>query len=365
VTVGFLAPMPPARTGVADYAQSLLEALSARCDVRLDGAGAGICLYHLGNNHLHADIYRKALERPGVVVLHDAVLNHFFLGCLDRGAYIDEFVYNYGEFSRGLAGDLWDRRATSATDPRYFEYAMIRRVAETSCAIVVHNPAAARIVKRHAPGACVAEIPHLFCPSEAPSAAEVEHWRVSHGIPASVFLFAIFGYLREPKRLNSVLRAFAALAGSPAALLIAGEFASPTLEQALARSRLLEAPGIFRLEFLPQPEFRLATSAVDACINLRFPSAGETSGITVRLMGLGKPVIVTASEENSAFPAGAVIRVDPGVAEQRMLAEYMEWLAACRDSAREIGRCAAAHIRENHSLDRVADQYLRILQSCC
>jgi hypothetical protein len=44
---------------------------------------------------------------------------------------------------------------------------------------------------------------------------------------------------------------------------------------------------------------------VDACINLRYPAAGETSGIAIRLMGIGKPVLLTDGEV-LAFPEGAV-----------------------------------------------------------
>ena len=31
--------------------------------------------------------------------------NHFFLGQLTRRAYVDEFVYNYGEWNRALAAN--------------------------------------------------------------------------------------------------------------------------------------------------------------------------------------------------------------------------------------------------------------------
>jgi hypothetical protein len=187
--------MPPARTGVADYARTLLDALSAHCDVRVGNADADVSLYHLGNNGLHRDIYRAALEKAGVAVLHDAVLNHFFLGTLDRDAYIEEFAYNYGEFSRGLATELWERRSRSGAEPSYFERPMVRRITETSRAVVVHNPKAARIVRDHAPAARIIEIPHLFERQELPARDAVASWRAAHGIAPSDFLFGVFGYL--------------------------------------------------------------------------------------------------------------------------------------------------------------------------
>jgi hypothetical protein len=72
--------MPPARTGVADYSAALVAALRKIGDVSINDPDADISLYHLGNNQLHRPIYERALAHPGVVVLHDAVLHHFFWG---------------------------------------------------------------------------------------------------------------------------------------------------------------------------------------------------------------------------------------------------------------------------------------------
>ena len=107
--VASFAPLPPARSGVADYADTLVSALRRYGDVSVgsNDSGADLALYHVGNNRLHREIYQLALQQPGVVVLHDAVLNHFFLGTLRQDEYLEEFVYNYGEWNRGLAEGLW------------------------------------------------------------------------------------------------------------------------------------------------------------------------------------------------------------------------------------------------------------------
>src|ERR1035437_721885 len=177
VTVGFYSPMPPARTGVADYAAALVAELRRHGRVKMAPDDCDVALYHLGNNALHAEIYRRAIERPGVVTLHDAVLHHFLLGQLDEPGYIEEFVYNYGEWNRGLARELWRGRATSATDSRYFQHALLRRPAERARAVVVHNPGPARAVKEHAPGARVVEIPHLFQAPPLAGEEEVARYR--------------------------------------------------------------------------------------------------------------------------------------------------------------------------------------------
>jgi glycosyltransferase involved in cell wall biosynthesis len=361
VKVGYYAPLPPASTGVADYAAALLAALRRHGSVEPDARHADVALYQLGNNQLHREIYRRALADPGVVVLHDAVLHHFFLGALDRDAYIDEFVYNYGEWHRALAGELWRDRASSGFDRRYFDYPMLKRIAERSRAVVVHNPAAARMVRSHAPGAQVVEIPHLFAPPELPPSWEAIRMRHSLGVPAHALLFGVFGYLRESKRLFTVLRAFERLRQTQpdARLLIAGPFVSSDLARAAAP--LLAAPGIIRLPYLAERDFWRAALAVDACVNLRYPAAGETSGIAIRLMGVAKPVLLSDSEENSRYPAGACLRIAPGDAEEDSLWHHLFLLTSRKECAGEIGQRASGHIVERHQAVQIAEQYWKTL----
>src|SRR6266404_3751427 len=191
--------MPPARTGVADYSASLLAALRALGTVELAPARADIRLYHIANNTLHRGIYARALAEPGVVVLHDALLQHLFMGSLDEAGYLDEFVFNYGEWSRDLARELWRGKASSGLRPAYYRYPMLKRLAERSLAVIVHNPAAARIVREHTPNTPVVEIPHLYEDVPLPSAAE--SLRLRQQISGTAYLFGIFGYLRESKRV--------------------------------------------------------------------------------------------------------------------------------------------------------------------
>jgi glycosyltransferase involved in cell wall biosynthesis len=364
--VGFFSPLPPARTGVADYSATLLAALRKHGPVEVNAADADIALYHIGNNLLHREIYQRAIAQPGVAVLHDAVLNHFFLGTLDRGAYIDEFVYNYGEWDRGLAEDLWRNRARSAADARYFQYPMLKRLATASRAIVVHNPAAARAVYRHHPEARVIEIPHLFVPPELPDSVDVTRLRAQLGLGPRSVLAGVFGHLRESKRLCPILRTMERVwaSGADVRLLVQGAFASSDLERAVA-PLIAGNPRIFRMPALPEREFWRWASAADVCLNLRYPAAAESSGIAVRMMGIGKTVIFTSGEELARLPENSYLSVDPGPDEEAELAAYLQWLALDRAALDEIGRRAAEHIGREHALDKIASQYWAALSDSC
>ena len=356
--VGFFSPMPPAPTGVADYSAALLPILRSCGAVEIAPSECDVALYHVGNNILHRDIYQRALAHPGVVVLHDAVLQHLLLGMLDPDEYVEEFVYNYGEPSRDFGRQLWEQRARSGADVRYFARPMLKRIATASRAGIVHNPAAAAIVRDYAPRAQVFEIPHLFEQPALPSPEETMRFRASLGLTPETLLIGIFGHQRETKRLAVLLRAFQR-SGADACLLVSGEFVSSTFENAIAP--LLQHPGIIRTGYLPEPEFWRYAAATDVCVNLRYPSAAETSGIAIRMMGIGKPVIFTTSEALARIPTNACLRLDVGPDEEHILAGYITWLSGNREAGLEIGRRAAAHIAQCHDPQKIAQEYWKVL----
>ena len=86
--VAYYSPLPPSRSGIADYSALLLPELERRLDVVVVRPGrfkrppkADIRLYHVGNDaEQHAWIVEELRRRPGVVVLHELVLHHLVVG---------------------------------------------------------------------------------------------------------------------------------------------------------------------------------------------------------------------------------------------------------------------------------------------
>jgi len=84
--IAFFSPLPPAKSGIADYCEALLEPLSQLSDVTVYSSRAGVAafdancfdvlLYQLGNNPAHDFVYETALRHPGVAVLHEANLHY-------------------------------------------------------------------------------------------------------------------------------------------------------------------------------------------------------------------------------------------------------------------------------------------------
>ena len=92
--VAYYSPLPPSRSGIADYSALLLPELEQRIDVEIARPGrlrrapkADVALYHVGNDpEAHGWIVEALRRRPGVVVLHEFVLHHLVAGLtLARG----------------------------------------------------------------------------------------------------------------------------------------------------------------------------------------------------------------------------------------------------------------------------------------
>jgi hypothetical protein len=132
LTVGFFSPLPPARSGVADYSAELSARARAARAVKVNARGADVPLYHLGNNPLHAKSTAARLKRPAWRCCTTRCCIISFLGGGNEREYVAEFVYNYGHWSEDLARELWRRRSRSAADPEYFRYPMIKRIVERS-----------------------------------------------------------------------------------------------------------------------------------------------------------------------------------------------------------------------------------------
>ena len=199
-------PLPPSRSGIADYVAESLPVLARHFDVvavtddRADPPSADLHLYHLGNSPAHAFVYRAARARPGVVVLHDWSLHHLVLcETVERGdvsGYLREMHRAYGEtgnfvarqVARALGGDLL---------PALFP--LNDRMLEGSLGVVALSAQTAARVARRLPGRPRLHLPHhLSLPIDPPpSRAES---RAALGIPADAFVITAPGLATANKR---------------------------------------------------------------------------------------------------------------------------------------------------------------------
>jgi len=356
--IALYSPLPPERTGVAHYASMLLPALREKVEVITVSSSdnrqptTDNRIYFLGNNPHHAWIYDEAMRTPGVIVLHDLVLHHLIVEMTLARGDVDGYVAAL-EANHGEAGAAWARGRAAGLHSEMGNFLMPASVdvANRSRAVIVHNNYAADRLRSFGVEAPIQVVPHPFEPQ--PSArVRRDAVREQHGFASDHRVIGLFGFLTSAKRAEVVLAAFAEARGrdQKLRLLIVGEPAPNVDVDALA------GDGITFTGYVPDDEFAAYFGAVDRLVNLRYPSAGETSGTLIRAFEAGKPVAVSDYAQFAEFPDDCVVKIPFGDRELATLADFF-----VRDLA-DPSEAQARWLRENASMELTVRGYLAALE---
>src|SRR5690349_17544916 len=209
--VAYYSPLPPSRSGIADYSTLLRPALRERVDVVIAQPGkrapaADVALYHVGNDpDAHGWIVDALWKRPGVVVMHEFVLHHLIAGItIGRGngrGYLDAMERDGGVAGRLLGLGVLDNLLPLLWETEPERFPLTGTVLDMADGLIVHSHYVEQRARARGYGGRLWRIPHPAWPEASVAPAEVR------GDP----LIGCFGYLNVNKRIPQVLEAFALL----------------------------------------------------------------------------------------------------------------------------------------------------------
>jgi glycosyltransferase involved in cell wall biosynthesis len=389
VKIAYFSPLPPIHTGIADYSDALIGQLSSLVCLDLwtdtgpppeistsgrainyqhdPGALAELpnydaVIYHLGNSSHHRNIYETFLQHPGFVVLHDFVLHNFLAGyCLEflksPTRYVEEMEYNYGSpgkllAQRILAGDclpIWE------TEPLL--YPLNKRILDRAAGVIVHSDFIRGLIHNTHPFLPVAKINHFSQPLS--QTESIEQLRKKYDVPADKTVIASFGLATKAKRIPSVLAALAQLDPDKFVYLIVGEVTAEV-------KALIEKTGLRNVVrstgYVDRETFENYSRLSDICVNLRYPTYGETSGAVCRLLGAGKACIVSDVGWFSEIPSNCAAKIPVDQHEVGMLTSYLTRLIDDQPLRDAMGENASRYVREHHHIEDAAQQYIEFIE---
>lgn len=383
--LAYFSPLPPARTGVADYSRELLPELARRAEVTLftddprtvtsaslpplpllsiDDYPArrwefDVALYHMGNSVYHEAIYEAALRYPGIVVLHDFGLHHFiFAHTVGRGswaAYAREMGY-----ARGAAGVAQARAVRHGQmEAPVWTWPLNDRLLDRSLGVIVHSQWGRQQITVRRPQAPVTVAP-----------APIVHYtgetipRSTLGWPEEAVVFASLGQVTAAKQVDVALRAFARLRAQipQARFLIVGEQSSQEVDLEAVIGALDLADRVHSVGFVDDlADFTRWIAVADVVVNLRNPTVGETSATALRALAAGRPLIVWDHGWYAELPEDVCLKAPPG--DEEKLLEAMLTLAHDAERCQAMGQRAAEYATRVHAPARTADAYLQAIQS--
>lgn len=399
-----LSPIPPAPTGIADYAASVLSLLAPSHEihvfhsqdavdpmalppgVRVHHASGfakrhrerpfDLALYQMGNGAAHDFLYEHLVAVPGLLVLHDLVLHHararMFLDSPEAMAYAgdpasvakrdaarevlarygDEVAYAYPE----AGGRLAEAHLNTTGFLLPYAYPLFRLPVEASRLVAVHNSFMAEAVRAEVPEAEVALIP--MAATATPVLPEaIGSLRERLGLRPGDFVVGSFGLLTSEKGIDTLARAVARAAVhlEDLRLLLVG----PTPDRR-ALGALLERHGIAGRTVVagrvPLWTLPAHMEAADLVVNLRYPSARETSAALLRLLAQGRPTVISDLEHLADIPSEAVVRADLADEEGEVTRAILRLSASPRQRLR-LSVEARRFMARAHSPSRMRDAY--------
>jgi glycosyltransferase involved in cell wall biosynthesis len=382
--LAYFSPLPPERSGIADYSVELLpyiaelaqvtlfvahpqqvtDELRAAFEVRsiseygLEFGRYDAAIYHMGNSMCHEAMYHVLLRYPGITVLHDHGLHHFMATRTipqgDFAGYAREMGYALG--AEGV--DLAYRIRQGQAEYPLFTVSLNERVLDHSLGVIVHSQYAQRRIRDVRPNLPVAVVPAPIRTDLGPLRSRAEL-----GCPEDALVFASAGHVIAIKQITSALEAFARLRNDfpQARYVVIGDELKEDLDlQAWLQQHDL-GDAVISAGYLADPrDFVSWIAAADVLVNLRYPTVGETSATALRGLAAGRPVIVSDHGWYAELPDDVCVKTAPN--DAKALYQTMGRLAGDPAMRRAIGQRAAAYVQREHSLKAAAQSYLSFIE---
>jgi glycosyltransferase involved in cell wall biosynthesis len=380
--LAYFGPLPPQQTGIADYSADLLPHLTQLSEVTLfiDALSSiadpwdtpvqrietyqelrwqyNMAVYQIGNSLYHTAIYRAALRNPGIIVLHDYTLHHFIAsitaGREDFPSYLREMT-----LERGIQGaqEAWAIKHGAPTP--LFEIPLTARLIEQSLGVLVHSDYAKSLVQERHPRSQIKTIDQPI-PLVAPHSKS--QLRSEMGIPKHAFVVITCGAETPEKHLDLVRDSLAELRHvySDLVWLKTGTSASTGQQTSVTKNTEAWVYEIGYVDGLPRLNEHLVAS--DVCINLRHPTAGETSASCLRAMAAGIPVIVSDEGWYRELPRRCCPRIHHNGTEIPQMKRILERWCNNKPDRITAGEAARDYVAQHNAPYDTATAYVDFIE---
>ncbi|MGO4527064.1 FkbM family methyltransferase [Microvirga sp. 2MCAF35] len=383
--LAFVSPLPPEKSGIADYSAELIPELAryyevevivaqedvsdpwikAHCLIRdlsyfeRNAHGYDRIIYHFGNSLFHDHMLRLLDRYPGVVVLHD-----FYLGGLI--AHLELYGGVHGLWASALYQSHGYNALRDRFDPAK-EQDIVNNcpvnlpVLQNAQGVIVHSKHSAHLAETYY-GAGISEDWSIVpFPRRMPESLDRDAARKALGFDETDFVICTFGILGETKMNQHLLDAWlkTAMIGERGChLIFVGQDSqnNPYCERLRRSISASPAKNRIRITGFVSPEvYRQYLQAADIAVQLRALSRGETSAAVFDCLAYGVPTIVNSSGSMIELPEDSVIMLP----DQFSVDELADAIMALRNEPekRQALTQGARRAARQHSPDQVARQY--------
>lgn len=340
--IAYCSPFNPVKSGISDFNEELLMELKKYADIDLfyniqpnnqeilnnftfyninelskDSVRSKYdnIVYHMGNNvEYHRCIAETFMQFPGILELHDFSLHNYLAGDTyvqkNIEAYLNGVRYSHGENGVKIVQKFLDGQARAPWETHSLELTVNKHLIDRAKGVIVHSDMAKQMVKGIRP-----EVPVINIPLHTPDILDdfelnkIEA-KKKLNMNEETFVFGSFGYATRAKRIIETLEAlgmYRVKVNKNFKYFIVGKVDGIDVESKIKELKLDD--NVVVTGFTELDEFKNYMCACDVCINLRFPTHGESSASLHRMLGMGKPVIVSNVGSFEEYPDDIVMKV--------------------------------------------------------
>ncbi|QJE00704.1 glycosyltransferase [Massilia forsythiae] len=393
-TLALVSPLPPERSGIADYSAELLLELERHYAVELvltpgaapdaslqrfvqrdaghflrHGASYDRVLYHFGNSNVHKHMFALLRRHPGTVVLHDFFLSGV-LDNMERDGDAPEAFLQALYASHGYTG-LRDHRE-HGRNPTIWQYPCNKEVLDRAAGVIVHSDFSRRMAEQwYGPGSAdgwrtIALLRGQVAPG-ADAAAARRGARERLGIGADDYIVSSFGMLGATKLNQRLLDAFFAspLAADPRCRLVFVGANDPGPYGIELQRRIAAAGAAARVHitgFVDAAAYQDWLAASDCAVQLRAQTRGETSASVLDCLMHGLPAIVNAHGAAADLPPDTLYML-PDLFDDALLAGALAALHADPARRAALAQAGRAHVARHHGPAAVGARYAEAIEA--
>jgi glycosyltransferase involved in cell wall biosynthesis/SAM-dependent methyltransferase len=389
--IAWFSPLPPMQSGISDYSYELLPLIAEAADVtvfcprpglirrpkrppgiavetpdRFDASRFDVTFFHLANNPHHGFVYEASLAHRGICVFHDVSLHHLIAHqMMEAGSqphrYEDLLIAEHGQLGARVATL---KRNRVATDFEKFLFPLSGHVVRRAAGVVVHSLDSRRRLEDTLEGDPV-DVPfeviphHAGAPPRAVAGLRREEARRRLRLPEAAFLVGHLGFLTLPKQPAAVVSGFSRLHRErPDArlLMVGADRTGAAFGRTVRRYGVEEA--VRSTGFVNLADFYLYLKALDVVVNLRYPTAGESSGTFARALSEGRPVVVNNYGSFAEVPDDVVLKVEIDEPQDEQVARHLLRLAGEPEFREQVESRARSYARTVLDPVRCRDAYL-------
>jgi glycosyltransferase involved in cell wall biosynthesis len=383
-TIAIVGPMPPDKSGVADYTAACLESLAKRAEIHIftetetptpSAAYASVSkltplpylssrfdsvITVIGNSHFHIEPLRMLLDYGGPAIAHDARMINFYaiLHGPEKAAALAT-----KELGRPVD---WPEVEVWLHNQRKLKTLFLSEILDAASPTIVHSRVTQRIIKDmygkdtvHLPFSQYRELTEAECTSEARIRA-----RKALDVRDGAFLISTFGGVSPDKAPEACLWALQQLVtwGVDAELAFVGHAGEPMaagLRKLAADLGLTNRVRLF-IDTVDEATYRAYLSAADVGVQLRTYALGGLAGGLLDCISAGLPSVANAHLAEAMESPDYVHVVPDGLSPVMMAEQFL----ALREKFKNGGRPLEARRAYNagHNFETYCDRLLEQLE---